>query len=183
MNNLMSIEAKNIPFSEIKINTSDHQNIQVNKDGKFHLRTNSRRITLKAYQHQGKDSSFICERTFEVKPLPKATASIGRSAREDQTEMSKVEFLAQQGINAPLVNYDFNIRFSIESFTIIVTKEKELLYLKDFKGGRFSPEMKKDLRTLLKGGERIFFTNIKIGSNFHYNKFTNSIELKIKKEA
>lgn len=181
--NRMSIEAGDIPFSEIKIKTSDHQNIQVDTDGKFSFRTIRRRVTLKAYQHQGKDSSFICERTFEVKPLPKATARIGRAFRENQIEMSKGEFLAQVGINAPLVNYDFNVGFSIESFTIIVTRKNELVYLKDFKGGRFSSEMKNELKKLLKGGERILFTNIKIQSQFHFNKFINSIELKIKKEA
>ncbi|MFT5647832.1 MAG: hypothetical protein ACI976_002527, partial [Aureispira sp.] len=51
MNNSMSIEAGDIPFSEIKINTSDKQTIEVNTEGKFRLRTNSGRITLKAYRY------------------------------------------------------------------------------------------------------------------------------------
>jgi hypothetical protein len=182
MNNSMSIEAGDIPFSEIKINTSDKQTIEVNTEGKFRLRTNSGRITLKAYRYKGKDSTFICERTFEVKPLPKPTASIGKSWHDSQMEMHKEAFLAQQGIAAPLINYDFNIRFPVKSFTIIVTRENELVYLKDYEGSRFSAEMKKELNVLLKGGERVFFTNIKIGSDFHYNKFTNSIELRIKKQ-
>lgn len=183
MNNSMSIEAGDIPFSEIKINTSDKQTIEVSAEGKFYLRTNSRRITLKAYRYKGKDSTFICERTFEVKPLPKATASIGKSWHDSQVEMQKEAFLAQQGITAPLINYDFGIGFTVKSFTIIVTRENELIYLKDYEGGRFSSEMKKELRVLLKGGERVFFTNIKIGSKYHYNKFTNSIELRIKKQT
>lgn len=177
VDNQMKLGVESVPFSEIIVKTSDGENLKVDSLGRFILRPEYSRIGVKAYHFSNKDSILLCEEKFKVKGFPSATAYFGSPGKE---KIELKEFHAQFGLQAELLNYDYNIRFPIKKFTIIILNDNGLVYLKDCEGGKFEEEMKTDLKRLLKGGERVFFTNIEIESPYHFEKWTNSIEVKIK---
>ena len=110
---------------------------------------------------KAKSSVFVQAEKLQICPI----VFIGNFRNK---KISKNEFLAQKGISIPLVNYGVSVSFPIESYTLIITRENELVMLKEFKGNILKREMMRNIRKLLKGGERLFFT--KKESNLHFTK-------------
>lgn len=175
IDNQMSMTLRGIPHNEIKIYSNLGHVLQPDSEGDFRLRPlSSATIRLKAYRYLNQDSILIHERAFSVKPMPKATATLGTSSN---SKMSKRQILAQRGIIAEVINYDIDLKVPIESYTIIILKEDKMLYLEDCMGPLLKDETRNKIAKIIKGGERVIFTNIKAKSNFHFDKYINSIQI------
>lgn len=178
IDNPLNFTLQEIPNNEIKIISNLGHIIKVDSNGRFIINPKSSvSIKLKVYRFNKQDSILIHERHFSVKPMPKPTARYGNLFKN---EMTKSEFLHQRGIRADVLNYDYGIRIPVESFTLIVIKEKELLYFEDCTGYSLKTDTKEELEKLLNGGERVLFTNLKIKPFYHFNQYINSIEIRIK---
>jgi hypothetical protein len=176
--NNMSIILSTKSSSKIKIYSNLGHYIKVDSLGNFRFKPKtSRDVKFKVYSYQEKDSTLIHEEGFTVKPLPKATAMLGGNSK---SQISKNELLAQIGIRAEVINYNFNISVPIKSYTLILLKDKQLVYFEDCKGAKLTSGTKKELAKLIKGGERLIITNIETNPYYHFNKYINSIEIKIK---
>lgn len=175
--NPMYIDAGKIPLSEITIHTNLNHKIEIKSNGSFTLKPeNYGEVFVKVVWNKSKDSILIGEAQFRVIELTPPRAALG----SDTKEMSKNEFLAQMGINLWVEHYGISVNILVDSFTILVTQEKELVFFEDIIGGKFKRELKEELSKILKGGERIFITNITYKSSFHRFNKANSIEVKIK---
>jgi hypothetical protein len=173
--NRMHVFLDGIPPSEIKILSSSGDVLRVNSKGEFGLNPKSANfIILKTYRYQEEDSTLISERRFSVKPMPKATASLGGYLK---SKITTGEFFAKRAIIAEVLNYDYDLRTTVKGYTIMALEGKELLYFEDCKGAMLTENTKKELRKVLKPGGRVIITNIEIKSYYHFNKYVNSIEL------
>jgi len=177
----MYIDVGKIPLSEISIKSNLKHKIELKPDGSFFLKPeNYGQVEVKVFRRKNQDSILIGETQLRVIELTPPKAALGVAKSSGKIEMSKREFLSQKGINLWVEHYGISVNISVESFTMLITLGKELVFFKDIKGGKFSKELRKKLKELLKGGERIFITNITISSPFHKYKKANSIEVKIK---
>jgi hypothetical protein len=173
----MYIDVGKILLSEITIHTNLNLKIQLKPNGSFFLKPQNPYGNIDVKVFWNKDSTLIGEAQFRVVGLTPPRATLGSGNKE----MSKSEFLAQPGIILFLEHYGISANLAVDSFTILVTRENELVFFKDIKGGRFQKILKDELRKVLNGGERIFITNITFNSSFHRFKKANSIELRIEK--
>lgn len=177
MSNRMNIILNTIPYQEVKIWSNLGHSITVDQDGSFIIKpTSSRTIELRAYHYKGQDSTLLYQRKFSVKPLPKATTTWGGRFK---TEMSKSEFLSQRGLKAEVLNYDYDLSVPIKRYSLLVIKDGKPIYFQDCVGAKLDTSTKVTLSKLLRGGERVLFTNIEVTPYYHFNKFINSIEIKI----
>lgn len=176
--NRLWLTLHDIPHDEIKILSNLGHKLSVGSDGSFKLTTKSKvALELKVYRYTNQDSTLLYKRKFSVKPMPNPTASLDGKFR---SEMLKNEFLSKRGIIAEVLNYDYDLRVPVEKYTILVLQGKKLLYLEDCEGAFIKNNTKKELIKILKGGERIILTNIEIKPHYHFNKYVNSIQIKIK---
>lgn len=173
---VLYLESCTVPLSELSIHSNQTGEIELQPNGSFKVKPRSGKLSIKIFQHQRQDSTLLKTFQFNVKSLPQPIASLRRSTK---TVLSKKEFLAQAGLVVELINYDYNINFPIEQFTLLVVKNQTLVYLQTHQGNRFTATMKQALETILQGGEQIFITNIVFKSPYHYHHTANSIAFTI----
>ncbi|MGH1337724.1 MAG: hypothetical protein ACRBFS_16510 [Aureispira sp.] len=171
------LETCSFPLSELSVYSNQTGKLELQPDGAFKVKPRSGNLYLNVFKYQGQDSFLVKTIKFTVKALPQPIATLHRLTKGS---LSKNEFLAQLGITVELINYDYNIRFPIEKFTLLVVKNQQLVYFKEYEEARFPRSMKRDLGSILQGGEQVFITNIVFRSPYHQHHTANSIALIIK---
>lgn len=167
------LESCGLPLSELSV-YSRQKKLPLEANGSFQVKPLSGRFSVQVYHHQGQDSTLLNTFQFSVKQLPQPLAFLSII---NKNSMSRGEFLAQRGIGVELINYDYNVRFPVEKFTLLIVKEGKMLYFQEHLGGRFSPALRQELASILKGGEQILISNIQFRSPYHHHKVANSIAL------
>jgi hypothetical protein len=92
---------------------------------------------------------------FRVKPVPKPQASI---AGKSEGFIAKGELMAEQGVFAEIPEFDFDMKFTVLSFTVIASQGSFTSELQTT-GNRFS-QAQKDLFKQLNKGNRFYIDNI-----------------------
>lgn len=76
---------------------------------------------------------------FKIEYVPDPVAKVG--GREGGL-IEKSILLGQFGIVAELIDFEFDVKFKIESYSVVILNDKNIIYEKDFDGNIFSAELK-----------------------------------------
>lgn len=174
----MKIEGEDKSFSNYIIHSSDGQQLKPDVNGRFSLKVKRRYLDIKVYKKDNKDSTLVFQKKFNIKPLPKPTAYIIRPTVP--AKIAKKEFLEVRGILAELLNYDYDLRVPIQSYTILVLRDNKLIFMKNCLGNRFTSGLKKELEAKLTTGDKILITNVFTDCDYYFEETLNSIQFSIK---
>ncbi|MCF8374437.1 MAG: hypothetical protein K9H64_22640 [Bacteroidales bacterium] len=102
------------------------------------------------------DTIVLSKAFFKVTSLPKPTAYIAgmRGGR-----ISKNNLAAQTGVYAQLDNFDFDISLHISSYSVIVIRNQQCIFVTNIEGGKFSDIMKIEFARLEKE-DIVYFLDI-----------------------
>ncbi|WP_052593366.1 GldM family protein [Aureispira sp. CCB-QB1] len=178
-NNRLYLHSKKIPINKIKLNAYGCEIKNLKPDGSFILCPKRKgKIALEVYQKENNDSRLIQENFFTVKDLPQPIAHLGSLGKlNEKHEMKSGQFKASKKIIVELINYDFDIQFTIESYTIAIIRKNKLVYFKDCEGAALNME---EISKHIKVSERILITNIKFKSQYHQYKLATPLDIQIK---
>lgn len=96
---------------------------------------------------------------FRVKRVPDPIATVGGALKGGKTPQGKMK--AQAGIVAVLDNFDFDFRFSVQSYEMTYIANRKDPFIKSGKGALFSGPIKNAIKGC-KPKDKFFFTNIKV---------------------
>jgi hypothetical protein len=99
-----------------------------------------------------KSNKVLLIQPFYFKELPLPSASLP-SIRDGEKTIGKNQLLAQLGLECQIKNWDYNITYPIETFSILNFEGKAILS----NGSKFSVEQKKYLEGLKSGDYLIIF--------------------------
>jgi len=94
---------------------------------------------------------------LSAKKLPKPVAMV---AFKNGGAISKGEFSNQVGISAVLQNFDFDVKYSIERFTIIDIRSGKVVFIDSCKSTKFSNELRDRLKRMIEKDDKVIFCNI-----------------------
>ncbi len=108
------------------------------------------------------ENGFSLPRKFRVKRIPDPVAKLlaGGDDVNRGGVISSGTMAAAPGLQADLINFDFNARCNIASYTVVVNKRNEDPIAKQGTGNAFSSEIKGALSTI-RGGDKVFIFDIK----------------------
>ncbi len=93
---------------------------------------------------------------FRVKHIPDPVAMV---ASKQGGAIGKNIMKVQLGITAVLLGFDFDARFVVTGFTIIITRKSKSLYTEECTNARFTDNAKSEFNNL-QDGDKIVFSNI-----------------------
>ena len=110
------------------------------------------------------DTILIGKKEFRVKKILLPVASVGSKYCEG---IQKNYLIASGGIVARFLNMDFDLTVKIDSFSVLIFREKTPIYKTSVVGNKFSEELIAEFRKLQSNDELIFyniaFTNQAMG--------------------
>jgi gliding motility-associated protein GldM len=119
-------------------------------------------------------SKVIGSTPFRVKKVPDPLAYV---AGKIEGTISKTELLAQQGVLAKIPDFDFEMKFTVQSFVVSSTKGGFIVE-KPTKGNRFNQEQI-DLMKGLNPGNRLYIESIVVKGDDGLTRSLPSINFKI----
>lgn len=179
--NPLTIAVENTASSSIIV-TTDNGEIRVDsfrKGGYTAWPAHSGVATIYVKKKTKKGIKVIGEEKFRVKKIP---VSEPRFAGKKGGELSKAMVKVQIAPIAFIENFDFDARFRITDFTVIVMRRKKELYRKsihDMNGARLDEETRSFFYKL-RNGDRLLFTDIKVEDCEHVPRETTDMEFTIK---
>lgn len=99
------------------------------------------------------DTVELGQTAFRVKDLPAPTPYFAGKSPRDKT-IKKIELMAAQGVIAQMEGFDFDLKFTVSSFSVITTDSDGLETSLTSKSNRLTDEMKSNFR-LLSTGSRV----------------------------
>ncbi|WP_372773941.1 gliding motility protein GldM [Mangrovibacterium sp.] len=114
--------------------------------------------------------------TFRVKRVPDPVAQI---AEKNGGVLRKEDLMAEQGIFAALVDFDFDLKFKVTQFDVTVTGAGGFNNTWSSKSNMFSAEMKKQFANL-QAGSIIYFDNIMAHGDDKTDRALSPISFKIR---
>lgn len=115
---------------------------------------------------------------FRVRDVPSPDAEIGGRSNGD---MRKSSLQAQIGITGTLKNFDYDVRFVITHFTLIVLRNGQVVNCITNEGPYFNEEIRAIFHKL-NIGDKVIFSNIRYqGYNFNKGGYLQPVELTIVK--
>jgi len=103
-----------------------------------------------------KNKKLLGKVDYRVKNIPDPIISIGD---KKVGVVNKNILLVQNGLNIYIDGFDFDARFHISSFNVIMIRKKELLYEEKTKSPYFTNETKERFKSLITG-DKILFEDI-----------------------
>lgn len=85
------------------------------------------------------DTVSIGTANFRIEYVPDPVAKIGT---KNGGLIEKEILLGHFGITAELTDFDFDVKFRIKSFSVVILNDKNIIYEKDFDGNIFNTELK-----------------------------------------
>ena len=108
------------------------------------------------YRLLASDTIEIGSKIIRVRRLPNPIAKI---SNHKSGEILREELIHQIGIWAGFEELDINATFPILSFTVIILRGQEAVFIEKNEGGRFSEEVKSGLLKV-QPGDKVFFVNL-----------------------
>lgn len=115
-------------------------------------------INIKVYSIKNKDTIWYNTLPFRSRILPSPTVYVSGCLGMDSVNIPL--FKVQQGIIANLMSFDFDIKYSILEYQVMIIKNDTALISEIIKGPYFS-NLIKDWLYELQGGDRFIAYNIK----------------------
>jgi len=160
VDNPVSISVPGIPSRNIRVSMSSGS--LNGSDGKYTVKvTNPGTVTVSVSAETAPGRVQQLSRTiFRAKRLPDPIAKFsGRSGGSVPT----VALKAQDAIYAALDNFDFDAKFRITRFTLIVANPRETASVQVTSGNELNPEMRTSLAEIKPGAHVIFDNIIAVG--------------------
>ena len=157
--NPVSISAPGIPKESLKISMSGGQISGSN--GKYIVSVSSAgdaKVNVSA--DIGGKVQLIGSTQFRVKRIPDPK---GKFAGKTGGAMSSVIIKSQNAIFAILDNFDFDAKFSVTRFTLVVAKPRQDVIILTGTGNTFNPAMKTAIASVTPGTRVIFDAIVAVG--------------------
>ena len=156
VDNPVSVSVPGIPSRDIRVNISGGS--MNGSNGKYNVRVNAPgtlTVTVSAELAKGR-TELLSHTLFRAKRIPDPVAKFsGRSGGNVPT----VALKAQDAIFASLENFDFDAKFRITHFSLIIANPRETASVQITSGNELNSEMHSAL-SAIKPGARIIFDNI-----------------------
>ncbi len=156
VNNPVSVSAPGIPVENLKVNISSGNISGAN--GKYNVKVNAAgtaTVTVSAQLSPGKVQT-IGSTEFRIKRIPDPVARFGGKSGGT---LNTAAIKAQSDVFAVLENFDFDAKFSVTRFTLIVAKPRADAVVLQTSGNSFSAAMRSAIAGITPG-TRVIFDNI-----------------------
>lgn len=122
-------------------------------------------ISFSVYRVNSGDSAKLCSQRYYFLPFPHPTAELsGNTFTHFNRKIFLKSALKEPGLImllAPVLNYDWDLRYEITSYSIIVLRKQNIVYKSDIVGYLLPEKERKTLNRKLKKGDEIVFYNIR----------------------
>lgn len=169
--------AENIPCKTLIVETSNGTVSNTSEPCQFIITpAKPGKTQIKVYTKTTGRKKLLGERDFRTKRIPEPLATVAGK----RTGFISAKFLkVQLGVVARMEGFDFDGQFTINSFTVSITRNKSIVFEKECTGARFDTETTQALQSV-KAGDMFICTNIKFtGMGYNNNTLTNSVELTV----
>jgi len=156
--NPLSVSAPGIPADKMRVSISSGS-LSQSSPGHFMAKVSSigeAKVSISAELEKGKGSQTLGTTLFRVKRIPDPIAQF---AGKSSGTTSAVNLRAQDRIFAHLDNFEFEAKFNITRFTLLIQKPRQDVVIKKGTGNELSAEMKAAMAGVTPG-TRIWFDDI-----------------------
>jgi len=183
IDNPVEISVSGVPSDKLKVSISGSHRIKPQNDGTFIVVPSSGAtaiISVKAEMPDG-SISFMGSEEFRVKKIPNPTAMWnGRKASAQQElKITKKEVLAFNPLVSKLEDFEFEIRSTVKSFTLKVSKDGTFK-TQSSTSYNFTPDMKSILERVSRG-DILNFEDIVVSMPGGEDRLIGSLKLTISK--
>jgi gliding motility-associated protein GldM len=155
VDNPVSVSIPGIPFSSVRIGMSSGS--LTGSSGKYVARVNSPGTVMVTVSAAIGGKSLVLSQTkFRAKRIPDPVA---RFSGKSGGNVPTVALKAQDALYANLDNFDFDAKFRITKFNLIIANPRESASIQSASGNTLNDAMRSSLNTI-KPGSRVIFDNI-----------------------
>jgi len=135
--------------------------------------------TIFVFKKVNNDSVLIKKELFFIHPLPLPWAYI--AGIRDMGTVNHNILKISKSIYASETNVNIDIHYKVESYTIFIIRNGNVIFFKDIIGSELTDDILKEIDSS-NPDDRYIFTNIRVKLPFYNNHLVtiNSVELKIK---
>jgi len=149
--NPVEISVPGVPGDRLDVRITGGHKIKKQPDGSYVVepgKTKEAKITVSATMPDGSKKS-LPQRDFRVKRIPDPVPSFAGKEPSDRT-ISKNTLLGAPGVAAKMVNFDFDVKVVVKSFSISVSRDGTLVERKS-NSNRLTDNMKELLNRVTRG--------------------------------
>jgi len=149
--NPVEISVPGVPGDRLDVRITGGHKIKKQPDGSYVVepgKTNEAKISVSATMPDGSKKS-LPQRDFRVKRIPDPVPSFAGKEPSDRT-ISKNTLLGAPGVAAKMVNFDFDVKVVVKSFSISVSRDGTLVERKS-NSNRLTDNMKELLNRVTRG--------------------------------
>jgi gliding motility-associated protein GldM len=176
--NPVEVSVPGVPADKIDVRISGDHKIKKEPNGSYTVnpgRNGDADITVSAELPDGSKKTLPA-RTFRVKRIPDpAPFFVGKSS-SDRT-ISKQALLGADGLGAQMVNFDFDVRVVVKSFSVSVSRDGTLVEKKS-NNNRLTDDMKQ-LFNRVSRGNVVYFEDIIVGMPDGTERQVAAMKLKV----
>ena len=176
--NPVEISVPGVPSDKVDVRISGNHKIKKESDGTFTItpgRDSKANVTVSAELPDGSKKTLPAKE-FRVKRIPDPAPFFVGKTSSDRT-ISKQALIWADGLGAQMVNFDFDVRVVVKSFSVSVSRDGTLVE-KSSNSNRLSPEMKQ-LFNRVSRGNVVYFEDIIVGMPDGTERQVAAMKLKV----
>ena len=176
--NPVEVSVPGVPADKIDVRISGDHKIKKESDGTYTVtpgRGGDANITVSAELPDGSKKS-LPPRPFRVKRIPDPAPFFVGKTSSDRT-ISKQALLGADGLGAQMVNFDFDVRVVVKSFSVSVSRDGTLVEKKS-NSNRLTEDMKQ-LFNRVSRGNVVYFEDIIVGMPDGTERQVAAMKLKV----
>lgn len=176
--NPVEVSVPGVPADKIDVRISGDHKIKKESDGTYTVtpgRGGDANITVSAELPDGSKKS-LPPRPFRVKRIPDPAPFFVGKTSSDRT-ISKQALLGADGLGAQMVNFDFDVRVVVKSFSVSVSRDGTLVEKKS-NSNRLTDDMKQ-LFNRVSRGNVVYFEDIIVGMPDGTERQVAAMKLKV----
>ena len=165
---------------DLSISVSDDHKLTHQEDGRFIITPygNSRKATISVEGKMPDGSiSDLGSTEFRIKPIPDPVVMWSTKKASDHT-INIREILGFHPLLARMENFDFDIRFSVKSFTLQISTGSH--YYEEKSTSSFLTEKMQKLLSIVEPGYTIYFEDIVVSMQDGKDRIIAGLSLKVK---
>ena len=176
--NPVEVSVPGVPGDKIDVRISGNHRLKKESDGTFTITPGTDRkanITVSAELPDGSKKTLPA-REFRVKRIPDPVPFFVGKTPSDRS-ISKQALVGADGIGAQMVNFDFDVRVVVKSFSVSVSRDGTLVE-KNSNSNRLTADMKQ-LFNRVSRGNVVYFEDIIVGMPDGTERQVAAMKLKV----
>ncbi|HBP44485.1 MAG TPA: hypothetical protein DD635_01190 [Flavobacteriales bacterium] len=176
--NPVEVSVPGVPGDKIDVRISGNHRLKKEADGTFTITPGTDKeadITVSAELPDGSKKT-LPSREFRVKRIPDPVPFFVGKTPSDRS-ISKQTLVGADGIGAQMVNFDFDVRVVVKSFSVSVSRDGTLVEKKS-NNNRLTPDMKQ-LFNRVSRGNVVYFEDIIVGMPDGTERQVAAMKLKV----